>query len=293
MIGAIAGRWRKAGRTQLIGAIAGEWLKAQRSPYLWAVGLLMVLVVLIRSYGLDWFLMSQPGSALSAATVDGYKHALAPTAFGQQALGNSGGVTWALEFVVGVLIFGSEYGWGTLATMLMSGPSRATVFAAKAVVMLIVVVIFVLLRFVTAAATSLVSAATLDLPLTWPSPAQLLVSLAAACLIAFTYASFGAVLSLTFRRGAVAYAVGLTYLFILEDRAFGVIVKASAPWLRDVTTVFPGPNSVALVHNLGADTGAAVAAANAGSGQAALVLAAYCLVALLIGCAVLIRRDET
>jgi len=277
----------------VIGPVKGEWLKAWRSPYLWTVGLLMMLVLLARGYGLDWFLMSQSSATLSPAIIAGYKHALAPAAFAQQALGNPGGVTWALEFVLGVLIFGSEYGWRTLAAMLMVGPSRATVFGAKTVVLVGVVVLLVLLRFVTALASSVISAVTLDLPFSLPPAGDVATGFAAACLIAITYASFGALLSLIFRRASIAYAVGLTYLFVFEDRAFGVIAKSSAQSLRDLTMGFPGPNSVALVHNLGGGTGSTVAAVNAGSGQAAVVLALYCLAALGIGCAILVRRDET
>ncbi|MGI8562892.1 MAG: hypothetical protein ACR2MZ_04940 [Candidatus Dormibacter sp.] len=276
----------------MIGPVRGEWLKAWRSPYLWTVGLLMVLVLLARGYGLDWFLMSQSPATLSPANIASYKQALAPAAFAQQALGNPGGVIWALEFVVGVLIFGSEYGWRTLAAMLMVGPSRATVFGAKTVVLAGIVVLLVLLRFVTALASSLISAVTLDLPFRLPSAGDVATAFAAACLIAITYASFGALLSLIFRRASIAYAVGLTYLFVFEDRAFGVIAKSSAQSLRDLPTGFPGPNSVALVHNLGGGTGSAVAAST-GSGQAALVLAVYCLAALGVGCAILVRRDET
>jgi ABC-2 type transport system permease protein len=277
----------------VIGALAAEWLKLRRNFYVWLALLLILVVLAGRDYALNWYLVSGPNAQLPAgATLADLRQALYPIGLTRMAAGNPSGITAALEFVVGVLIVGTEYSWGTLRSVLTVGPSRLETFCAKALCLGLVTGIATVLRYPVAAACSVLFATLDHQALVWPPAAEVAASLPAAWLIALCYASFGACLAFVFRRSTMAYGVGLTYLFVIEDRVFGIFGAAN-PLLTQAWKLFPGPNATALAGSFGSLGAAAGQSLMIDTGRAVLTLTAYTVVALAVSAVLLVRRDVT
>lgn len=275
----------------MIGAFAAEWLKVRRNFYVWLTVLVILLVLAVRDYALGWYMISGPNPvSVPGSTPAQLREALYPIGLVRMAAGNPNGITGALEFVLGVLIVGAEYTWGTLRTVLTVGPSRLQTFAAKALCLAAVAAIVTVLRYLVAAGSSALFASLDNQPLVWPAPVEIASSLPAAWLIALCYASFGACLAFIFRRSTLAYGIGLTYLFLIEDRVLGIFGQSSIPFLSRVWGLLPGPNAAALADAFGGAAGVA-ASSLADAERAALTLASYTVVALAVSAVLLVRRD--
>lgn len=276
----------------MIGALAAEWLKLRRNFYVWLALLLILVVLAGRDYALNWYLVSGPNAqAPTGSTLADLRQALYPIGLTRMAAGNPSGITAALEFVVGVLIVGTEYSWGTLRSVLTVGPSRLDTFSAKALCLALVTGVATVLRYPVAAGCSVLFATLDHQAIVWPPAVEVVASLPAAWLIALCYASFGACLAFVFRRSTMAYGVGLTYLFVIEDRVFGIFGAAN-PVLTEVWKLFPGPNATALAASFGS-AGSVGQSLMIDTERAVLTLAAYTVVALAVSAVLLVRRDVT
>src|SRR5207237_5726687 len=137
---------------------------------IWLTVLLILLVLGGRDYALNWYLISGPHPVVPpGSTLAELRQALHPIGLARMAAGNPSGVTGALEFIVGVLIVGTEYSWGTLRTVLTVGPGRLETFTAKALCLIIVMGIATVLRYLVAAGCSILFGSLDHQALVWPS----------------------------------------------------------------------------------------------------------------------------
>jgi ABC-2 type transport system permease protein len=276
------------------GALAAEWLKVRRNFYIWLAVLLILIVLAGRDYALNWYLVSGPNPVVPpGSTLGDVRQALHPIGLARVAAANGSGITGALEFIVGVLIVGTEYTWGTLRTVLTVGPSRLQTFTAKALCLALVTGIATVLRYLVAAGCSALFVTLDHQAMVWPPAVEIATSLPAAWLIAVCYASFGACLAFIFRRSAMAYGIGLTYLFVIEDRVVGILGQSDGPLLSQVWKLFPGPNATALANSFGGAAGSAGQPLLVDPERAVLTLVTYTAVALAISALLLLRRDVT
>jgi ABC-2 type transport system permease protein len=73
-----------------------------------------------------------------------------------------------LELMLGVLAFGSEYGWGTLKTLFTQRPGRLHVFGAKLLALAGTLIAFVLVVFALGALASYAIAVREGAEVSWP-----------------------------------------------------------------------------------------------------------------------------
>jgi ABC-type transport system involved in multi-copper enzyme maturation permease subunit len=200
--------------------------------------------------------------------------------------------------MLGVLALGSEYGWGTLRTVLVQRPGRLRVFAAKLVALGAGLVPFVFAVFVVGTLSSYAIARNEGIEVAWPSVWELVRALAAGWLILAVWAALGVTLGVLSRGTALAIGVGILYALVIEGliSAFADQVSVLEPLVEFLLRA----NAYSLVEGLGASTtGAATNGPGAFSGpyvggtQAFIVLAGY--VAAFIGLSgfLLRRRDVT
>jgi ABC-type transport system involved in multi-copper enzyme maturation permease subunit len=161
-----------------------------------------------------------------------------------------------LMLILGVLVAGSEYGWGTLKTVLTRRPSRSAVFGSKVLTLGVVVTLIVLVFFALAAATSTLVAQregevarqasapaiaarinqvvpfgegfaerhgaaiaeALPRSLHWPPMRELGTALGAAWLILLLHAVLGLFLGTITRGTAFAIGLGLAWLVVVEPQ---------------------------------------------------------------------------
>jgi ABC-2 type transport system permease protein len=200
--------------------------------------------------------------------------------------------------MLGVLALGSEYGWGTLRTVLVQRPGRLQVFAAKLVALGAGLVLFVLAVFLVGTASSYAIAWNESIEIGWPSAWDLVRALAAGWLILAAWAAFGVALGVLSRGTALAIGVGILYALVIEGLISAFADQVSV--LEPLVEFFLRANAYSLVEGLGASTtGAATDGPGAFSGpyvgaaQALVVLTGYIAAFLLLSGFLLRRRDVT
>jgi ABC-2 type transport system permease protein len=200
--------------------------------------------------------------------------------------------------MLGVLTFGSEYGWGTLRTVLVQRPGRLRVFTAKLFALAAALVPFVLAVFALGTVASYAIAwgegAEAGSPPLW----DLMRALAAGWLILAVWAAFGVALGVLSRGTALAIGVGILYALVIEGLISAFADQISL--LDPLVQLFLRPNAYSLVDGLGASTsGAATDGPGAFSGpyvsgtQALIVLIGYIASLLVLSGLLLRRRDVT
>ncbi|HET8872104.1 MAG TPA: ABC transporter permease subunit [Gaiellaceae bacterium] len=201
-----------------------------------------------------------------------------------------------LALMLGVLTFGSEYGWGTLRTLFIQRPGRLRVFAAKVLALALALIPFVLVVFavgaVASSAIALREGADIGLPSAW----LLVRGLAAGWLILAVWTALGVLLAVFSRGTALAVGIGILYALVIEGLLSALASQVSA--VDRLVEFFLRANAYSLVTKLGVSADE-VANNGPGSfsgpfvdgGQALLVLALYAVAFLLVSGWLLRRRD--
>jgi ABC-type transport system involved in multi-copper enzyme maturation permease subunit len=204
-----------------------------------------------------------------------------------------GGV-FALQ--LGVLAFGSDYGWGTLKTLFIQRPPRLHVFVAKLLALALALVPFVLVVFAVGALASSAIAVREGADVAWPSAWLVLRGIGAAWLILAVWAAFGVLLAVLSRGTALAVGIGVLYALVIERLLSALAGEISA--VDRLVEFFIRANAYSLVSGLGVSAGdvadngpGSFSGPFVGGGQALAVLGAYLAVFLVAAAAVLRRRD--
>jgi ABC-2 type transport system permease protein len=201
-----------------------------------------------------------------------------------------------IALMLGVLTFGSEYGWGTLKTLFTQRPGRLDVFAAKLLAIGVALVLFVGVVFVLGGLASytiaLVEGADASLPSAW----LVLRGLAAGWLILAVWAALGVLLAVLFRGTALAVGVGILYAFVIEGLLSALATQVSL--LESLVEFFVRASGYSLVVPLGVspddlgDRGpGSFSGPFVGTGQAVLVLVSYLALFVVVAAWLLRRRD--
>jgi ABC-2 type transport system permease protein len=203
-----------------------------------------------------------------------------------------------LALMLGVLGFGSEYGWGTLKTILTQRPGRLRVFGAKLLALAAVLVVFVLVVFALGSLASYAIAVREGADVAWPSTWLLLRGLAAGWLILAVWAAFGVLLAVLSRGTALAIGVGILYALVIEGLLSALATQVSL--FDRLVEFFVRANAYSLVVPLGVssdDVGDRGPGSFSGpfvdGQQALLVLASYAAAFLVLSGWLLRRRDVT
>jgi ABC-2 type transport system permease protein len=218
----------------------------------------------------------------------------------QQLVGNvMGGFPFfggVLALMLGVLTFGSEYGWGTLRTLLIQRPGRLRVFAAKLLALAVALIPFVLVVFTVGALASSAIALREGADVALPSASLVIRGLAAGWLILAVWTALGVLLAVVSRGTALAVGIGILYALVIEGLLSALASQVSV--VDRLVEFFLRANAYSLVAKLGvsaddvANNGpGSFSGPFVGGGQALLVLALYAVAFLLVSGWLLRRRD--
>jgi ABC-2 type transport system permease protein len=201
-----------------------------------------------------------------------------------------------IALMLGVLSFGSEYGRGTLKTLLTQRPGRLRVFGAKLIALAIALVAFVLSVFAVGALAGYGIALREGAEVAWPSTWLVIRGLAAGWLILAVWAAFGVLLAVLSRGTALAIGIGILYGLVIEGLLSALASQVSV--LDRLVEFFLRANAYSLVTVLGVS---ADSVSDNGPGsfsgpfvegwQALLVLSVYAAVFLVLSGWLLRRRD--
>lgn len=198
--------------------------------------------------------------------------------------------------MLGVLAFGSEYGWGTLRTLFTQRPGRLHVFGAKLLALAVALVPFVLVVFAVGALASSAIALREGADVAWPSAWLVLRGLAAGWLILAVWAAFGVLLAVLSRGTALAVGIGILYALVIEGLLSALASQVSV--IDRLVEFFLRANAYSLVTKLGVAAGdvsengpGSFSGPFVGGGQALLVLASYAIAFVVVSGWLLRRRD--
>jgi len=189
---------------------------------------------------------------------------------------------------------GSEYGWGTLKTVLTAGRPRVSIYSAQILALAVLLAVLVPLTFLASAGASLLITTLHGVPVQWPPLTQILGGLASIYLILALGVALGVMLATLSRSAALGVGLGLAYLYLvsqsLEQFFDRSAVQGIVDWLPDdnassLTALF-GPLG-------GAPNSIAIGPAQGDSAHFVLVLILYTVAAVALGAVAYRWRDVT
>jgi ABC-2 type transport system permease protein len=151
----------------------------------------------------------------------------------------------ALMMVLGALVAGSGYGWGTWKTVFMQGPSRTAAVLGSMAAVAVLVLGLVVASGVMGFGISLVIATLEDVPVVWPSVSALASGIGYAYLILLMWALVGFGLGTLARGPALSVGLGLVWALVLENLLRGV--GALLSFVEAFTHFTPGTAAGSLV----------------------------------------------
>ena len=289
-------------------SFVAELLKLRKRPAMWVLTAIWLTFVVLFAYALPYAFfanlpqpetpenapaeMQEKMQAQSEAASEQFMSQLYPENLAAYVLSGISGTGGTLALILGALVVGSEYGWGTLKTVLSQRPGRLGAFFAKMLALGAVLALFVVLAFVVGAICSLIVAGVQGATVSWPSLTELLEALGAGAIVLASWAALGVLLATLFRSTALAIGLGLFYALALEGLVFGLPIPNES--FQDARQFFLGQNSGFLAESfagsslqqpltpLGPDVGAM---------QAALVLGIYLAVFVLVAALAFRQRD--
>lgn len=291
---------------------SAEILKLCKRKSTWFLGAMLFITVLLFSYVLVYALstaLPAEGGASSGALQEGVKGSatqvkaqsedqraqeallanLLPENLVSSLLPISSSIGGTVSLILGVLIIGSEYKWGTLKTVLAQRSSRATVLLGKLLAAGTALVLFVLLAFGAGFIGSFTISRLEHLTIHWPSIGNLAAGIGALWLVFMTWTTFGMLLAVLFRGSSLAIGVGLIYSLVLESMLAGPTAKFEV-W-EIVRTLLPGQSSSALAFSFSTTPEIPGNSTFLSPGLTALVLGTYVIGFFLLTVCILRNRD--
>ena len=279
----------------MVGSFRAEMLKLRKRWAIYILAVIFVLIVVLLNYVLTYIILKNPQPGVTVSRTGGPSTAdqlrsLYPQNFHRIALSSVTSLGSAIAIILGVLVVGSEYGWGTLKTIFTQRPSRLTVFTGQFLALGVVTLIFTLILMASAAASSMALGMLDGQSTQWPDPIVIVGAAGAIWLILVMWTLFGVMLAVLCKQAALAMGIGLVYGFVVEGLIFGLFGGNQS--LQQLEKFFPGANATGLADAFGQTVSSrAPQAALMGTTEALLVLVAFGVAFLVISGVLTSRRD--
>jgi ABC-type transport system involved in multi-copper enzyme maturation permease subunit len=272
----------------MIATIKAEWRKNRIRPaFLVAAGLIAGITALF--YSFEWYQALNPGSADRAISL----LTLYPDQFVNNVMGAGFPLGAAMALVLGALVAGSEYSWGTMKTVLTQRPGRLTTLVGRTVVFQVWMGILTLIIFAVGAAYSVIIASAEGHSIAWPAATDIVKGVGAMWLVLAVNGSLGMALGVVFKQSAAALGVGLIYVTLLQILVVRFISAFDNGTYKWVAKLFDGQNATALLQTFTSPAFGKTTPAAIGTEQAVLVLVGYLAFFLVVSAALLRQRDVT
>jgi ABC-2 type transport system permease protein len=237
-------------------AFRGELFKFRRRPAVWVLVILLLALAVVLGYGITYLLDTFGSSASSqglpkGTTLADFKVALYPENFIKDTFATWGSLGGVFALILGVLVQGSEYGWGTMKTLYTQRSGRLTMLFGKLTALAVLVLIMVVGLFAADAAASTVVALLDGKPITFPGADVILEAIVAGFLIFGFWAAFGFGLATFFKQSAMAIGLGLAYALVVELLIFSLLRGFGGKVVQQVEQWFPIANTGYLAQSFG------------------------------------------
>ncbi|TDO48624.1 ABC-type transport system involved in multi-copper enzyme maturation permease subunit [Kribbella sp. VKM Ac-2527] len=279
----------------MLGSYRAELLKLRKRGAVWVLFAAGLVLSLIFGYLLPYlgYATGEENQQTSGIPRSEVLRGLLPERVMDNTIGGYPVFAGALALVLGAIVVGGEYTWGTLKTILSQRPGRGTVLVGQLLGLLTMIALWVVGMFAACALCSIGIAAVENGSMNWPGPLDLLTGFAGGWLVLSVWCLAGAVLAVAFRN--VALPIGLGVVWILGVEAlFAGVVTSLLPDLEFLADAMPGANAGALVFAVTGMTAtdAPPGVRDAVSGDRALwTLLAYAAVFVVLALVTTRRRD--
>ncbi|KQY56819.1 ABC transporter permease subunit [Nocardioides sp. Root140] len=234
----------------LIASTRAEVLRLRKWPAVWVtIGAWMALSLMF-GYLFNYLSYTSGDSSFSnegttkAALLAEMMPANVPDVF-VQGMPMFGG---ALMMVLGAIVAGNGYGWGTWKTVFTQGPSRTSVIAGSLVSVTVAVLGVMVASLLLDLGCSLVIAGTEGQSVVWPSLGAMAESFGAGFLVLEMWALAGFVLGTVARGPALSVGLGLVWALVIENLLRGVGQLLSP--VDAFTQVLPGTAAGSLIGSI-------------------------------------------
>jgi ABC-2 type transport system permease protein len=281
----------------MLGSYRAEMLKLRKRSAVWVLFGAGLVLSLIFGYLLPYlgYVTGDDNPQTAGVPRAEVLRGLLPESVMDNSIGGFPVFAGALALVLGAIVVGGEYTWGTLKTILTQRPGRGTILGSQLLALLTMLAAWVLGIFVACSLCSVGIAAAEGAGLSWPGPVDLLQGLAGGWLVLSMWCLAGAVLAAAFRGVALPIGLGVVWVLGVEALLSGV-VSSLLPELEVLSDAMPGANAGALVF---AVTGMAAADAPpgvrdaVGGTRALITLLGYALFFAILALHSTRRRDVT
>ncbi|MGC5031022.1 ABC transporter permease [Micromonospora sp. DT229] len=278
----------------MIASVRAAWFADRRRPAVWTVTATWTLLALAFGIGIPYVVhLTLAGDPEQAEAAESLLSAVLPGQLVTTGIGLFPLFGGAIVVILGALVVGNEYRWGTLNLIFTQRPRRGQVLAGHAVVLCGLTLLVAVLTFGALILVTGVLAMVEGRPADWPPITDLAGAVAAAWLICTAHASIGWFLAIVFRSTATAIAIGLVWTLVLENAISGLALVLSP--LEVLQKLLLAPSSGALAGALGArsqfDGGTPGVLESSSAVLPAAVLLGYTLLMFGIGSWLAARRD--
>ncbi|GAB3954694.1 hypothetical protein GCM10029976_097490 [Kribbella albertanoniae] len=281
----------------MLGSYRAEILKLRKRSAVWVLFGAGLVLSLIFGYLLPYlgYVTGDDNQQTAGVPRDAVLAGMLPARVIDNTIGGYPIFAGALALVLGAIVIGGEYSWGTLKTIFTQRPGRAAILGAQFLGLATMIAVWVLGIFVTCALCSIGIAAAEDGATNWPGALDLVKGLAGGWLVLMTWCLAGAALAVAFRNVALPIGLGVVWILGIETLLAGV-VNSLLPALKFLSDALPGANAGSLVF---AVSGMAAGDAPPGirdavdGGRALATLLAYCLIFAAVAAWTTRRRDVT
>ena len=227
-----------------------ELFRLRRWPALWVTVTAWLLLNAMFGYVFDFVTYTSGDSSFSneGETRAELLASLLPTGLAHllpQGMPLFGG---AIMMVLGAIVAGNGYGWGTWKTVFTQAPSRTVAVLGSMSALVLLVVGLVLTTLVADVGMSLGIAALESQSVSWPAAGDLLQSVGGALLVMEMWALAGYFLGTIARGPALSVGLGLVWALVIEGllRGVGESLQAVAVF----THFLPGTAAGSLVGGI-------------------------------------------
>lgn len=278
--------------TAVLDSTRAELLRLRRWPAVWITVGAWVALALTFGYVFDY--VSYVTGTESFATEGAAREALLVGLLPQgvpdvlvQGMPMFGG---ALAMVLGALVAGNGFGWGTWKTAFTQGPSRIAVVGGSLTALSVFVVLIVAVTLALFVAVSSGIALTEGEAISWPTAGDLARAVGGGLLVLGMWALLGYAVGIIARGPALAVGLGLVWALVVENLLRGV--GSLLDVVEQVTHFLPGTAAGSLVGSLtGAGSGTPGVLDVIPGDQALLTVAAYIVGLTAVVLTVMRRRD--
>src|SRR6202163_2588387 len=235
----------------------GELFKIVRRPGVWVLVILLLALALLLGYVVSYLFDTYGSGAASqglpkGTTLKDFKVGLYPENFVKGTFSTWGALGGVFALIVGVLVQGSEYGWGTMKTLYTQRYGRLTMLFGKVGALAVVVFVMVIALFAVDAASSTVVALIDGKTISYPDATTTVKAIVACFLIFGFWAMFGLALATLFQQSALAIGLGLAYGLVVEVLIFGLLGGLGGDIVKQIQQWFPVANTTYLTESFGA-----------------------------------------